>query len=123
VIGSQAGDKIVGNGLNNMIDGSGGNDQLTGGGGDDTLVFAPGFGRDIVTDFDADSASGQDLLDISAFGITAADFAARIAISDLGVHTLITIDGDPNQTIRLLGVDAAIVTQDDFVFLTVDVIE
>ena len=56
---------------------------------------------------------GQDFLDISAFGITSgANFAARVAITDEGADTLVTIDGSAGQTIRLVGInDATTVTQ------------
>ncbi|WP_108259754.1 M10 family metallopeptidase C-terminal domain-containing protein [Mangrovicoccus ximenensis] len=45
--------------------GGAGDDLLTGGGGADVFVFAPGGGRDTVTDFDA----GADLLDLAAFAL------------------------------------------------------
>jgi Ca2+-binding RTX toxin-like protein len=64
VIGSQAGDVIRGNQLANVIDGGHGNDFLTGSGGSDTFVFRAGFGRDLVTDFDAKGA-GHDTLELA----------------------------------------------------------
>ena len=79
-------------------------------------MFAPDFGNDVITDFDANPAGGQDRLDISAFGVTSATFMARVAIDDLGADTLVTIDQDPAQTVRLAGIgNAAIVTQQDFI--------
>lgn len=132
VIGSQGNDQITGTGAANVIDGGNGNDNINGGGGDDriiggagndtmdgaggsdTFVFAAGFGNDNVTAFDADPKNGQDLLDISAFGI-AGNFATRVTIADVGADTLVTIDGDPGQTIRLVGIgNATTVTQADF---------
>jgi Ca2+-binding RTX toxin-like protein len=115
VIGSQANDKIEGNSLANVLDGGVGNDHMKGGGGSDTFVFEPGFGNDRITDFDAKPAGGQDFLDISAFGITSADFAERVTIADVGADTLVTIDGDPGQTIHLTGISNVMtVTQADF---------
>jgi hypothetical protein len=78
-------------------------------------VFRPAFGTDTILDFDANPNRGQDVLDISAFGITAADFTARIAIADDGWGTLVTVDGV--DSIRLSRVDHAAVTVDDFLFI------
>ncbi|MGH6625077.1 MAG: hypothetical protein ACRECD_00780, partial [Burkholderiaceae bacterium] len=86
---------------------------LTGGYGNDMFVFsAAGFGNDQVTDFDADPVFGQDLLNISGLGITAATFATLVAITDLGADTLVTIGTD---SFLLAGVaDATTVTASDF---------
>jgi Ca2+-binding RTX toxin-like protein len=104
---------IIGNSGNNTLSGGGGADHLTGGAGDDTLtggaandvfVFGPGFGHDTITDFDANPAGGgQDHIDLSALGITAATFASHVAIQDLGADMLVTVDG--THTITLLGVN------------------
>jgi VCBS repeat-containing protein len=118
VVGSQADDKIKGNSLANVLDGGAGNDRMEGGGGSDSFVFKPDFGKDRITNFDVNPAGGQDFLDISAFGITNADFRERVAIADVGADTLVTIDGDPNQTIRLVGIgNASTVSVDDFLLL------
>ncbi|MGE0741847.1 MAG: M10 family metallopeptidase C-terminal domain-containing protein [Hyphomonadaceae bacterium] len=110
-------DVILGGDGNDVITGGLGDDVLTGGAGRDRFVLEPGFGDDVVTDFDADSSGGQDLIDVAALGITTATFAARVTITDLGAHTLITIDGV--DTIRLdnvSGVGANAVTISDFFF-------
>jgi hypothetical protein len=71
-------------------------------------------GADTLT-CDANPAGGQDFLDVSEFGITSVDFAARVTIADVRADTLVTIDADLDQTIRLVGIgNAAIVTQADF---------
>src|SRR5690606_5458534 len=68
---------FVGNGndLANTLSGGSGNDRLTGGAGDDVLVggvgndifvFGAGFGHDRILDFDANSAGGQDLMNVVA---------------------------------------------------------
>ncbi|MGY2884569.1 Ca2+-binding RTX toxin-like protein [Bradyrhizobium sp. USDA 4524] len=133
IIGSQGNDQITGTGGANAIEGrngndiinagggddrvvgEAGNDTMDGGGGSDTFVFAPGFGNDNINAFDANPIGGQDFLDISAIGITAGDFATRVAIADVGTDTLVTIDSDPSQTIRLIGIgNATTVTQSDF---------
>ncbi|MBR1266919.1 VCBS repeat-containing protein [Bradyrhizobium sp. AUGA SZCCT0222] len=133
MIGSQGNDQITGTGAANVIDGGNGNDNINAGGGNDriiggagndtmdgvgasdTFVFAPGFGNDRIIAFDANPSGGQDFLDISAFGIAPGNFATRVTIADVGADTLVTIDGDPGQTIRLVGIGNAVtVTQADF---------
>ena len=66
-----------------------------------------------ILDFDAVPAGGQDRLDISALGITAATFAANVAITDVGADTRVAIGAN---SITLVGVaDATSVTQADFI--------
>jgi hypothetical protein len=78
-------------------------------------VFGAGFGNDTITGFDSVGGVGaQDLLRLDpTLGITAANFAASVSISASGANTLITIGGN---SITLLGVAAASVTVDDFLF-------
>ncbi|MDH1561110.1 heme peroxidase [Pseudomonas chengduensis] len=103
---------IQGSTGNDRLNGGAGNDRLIGGGGDDIFVFGPNFGNDRVMDFDANPASGQDLLNVVALGITAANFVARVAIVDAGADTLVTINGG---TITLVGVtNHTTVTSADF---------
>ncbi len=52
-----------------------GNDVLTGGAGNDIFRFLAGFGHATITDFAPGPAGSQDLIDLSALGITAATFA------------------------------------------------
>ena len=136
-IGGSGNDVITGNGGDNRLDGSGGddiinagsgddiviggagNDTMNGEGGNDIFVFAAGFGNDKILQFDANPVGGQDHLDLTAFGITAANFAARVTITGVGADTLITIDGNAAQTIRLVGIeDPRSVTAEDFLLLT-----
>jgi hypothetical protein len=89
---------------------------MDGGAGDDVFVFATGFGADTVNGFDANPAGGQDRLDISAFGITAATFNAEVAIAVIAGSTLVTIV-DSGDTILLNGINNAgvnAVTSADF---------
>lgn len=133
IIGGQGNDNITTNGGANVIDGRGGNDtinagagndtiiggtgndRLTGGTGNDVFVFGSGFGADTITDFDAIGGAGaQDFLRLDpTLGITAANFSSSVTISASGGNTLITIGGN---SITLLGVAAANVTVDDFLF-------
>ncbi|MNG15992.1 hypothetical protein D3C84_998620 [compost metagenome] len=91
----------------------GGNDTLIGGLGNDTFVFGAGFGHDRILDFDANPTGGQDLMRVTGLGITAANFAANVVITDIGADTRITIGAN---SITLVGVaDATGVTQADFI--------
>ena len=67
-----------------------------------------------IEDFGVDPAGGQDVLDISAFGSTADDFRGRVTITEISADALVTIDGDPNQTVLLAGIGDAAITQQDF---------
>ncbi|MFG5861334.1 calcium-binding protein, partial [Metapseudomonas sp. CR1201] len=112
----------TGNSLDNFLQGGGGNDVLRGGVGNDLLVgglgedmfmFGAGFGQDRILDFDANPVGGQDRIDIAGMGITAATFAANVAITDVGADTRVAIGAN---SITLVGVaDATTVTQADFI--------
>ncbi len=106
-------DNLRGGDGNDTIKGGVGNDRMTGGSGNDKFVFNRGFGNDVITDFDANPAGGQDKLDISALGITDANFAMHVLVLDLGADTLISVDGE---SICLKGVsNSSTVTISDFV--------
>ena len=118
LIGDEGNNDLSGGGGDDILVGLGGDDRLSGNGGSDTFVFAPEFGNDIVMDLDSDPAGGQDFLDISVFGISADNFIDHVTIADAGPDTLVTIDGDPAQTIRLVGIgNATTITQQDFLLL------
>jgi Ca2+-binding RTX toxin-like protein len=94
----------VGNTLNNVF---------AGGIGNDTFVFGAGFGNDQIIGFN----DGQDRLNVSAFNITAANFAGNVNIADAGADTLISFGGA--DSIRLVGVaDATTITATDFILAT-----
>lgn len=114
LFGGSGRDVLIGNGSDNVIKGNAGNDRLSGGDGNDRFVFSKGFGNDVVSDFDALAAGGQDKLDLRAMGIGSADFANRVDIIDQGNDVLLRID-DIN-TIKLKNVsDVNSVTVSDFV--------
>ncbi|NMY16249.1 heme peroxidase [Pseudomonas sp. WS 5019] len=105
ILDGGAGNDILNGGVgNDRVTGGAGNDTMTGGTGNDIFVFGPNFGNDRITDFDANPAGGQDLLNIAALGITAATFAARVSIADAGADTLVTVNGADGGTITLVGV-------------------
>ena len=56
-------DRLYGGDGDDTIEGGARGDVLTGGAGDDTFVYAPGDGRDTITDF----TDGEDTIDLSAF--------------------------------------------------------
>ena len=115
ITGGAGNDTLNGNGGNDTLNGMGGNDTMNGGAGNDTFVFAAGFGNDVINGFDANPAGGgQDLIDLTAYHLTAATFASAVTIADMGADMLITIGTD---TIRLAGVSGTgvnAVTIDDF---------
>ena len=116
-------DTLIGGAGNDFLNGAGGNDTVVGGAGNDTMMatdgndvfqFAAGFGNDLIINFDAIAAGGQDRLDITALNITAATFAASVTIADVGADTLVSIGAA--DSIRLVGVaDATTVTAADFI--------
>ncbi|HET8746841.1 MAG TPA: calcium-binding protein, partial [Ramlibacter sp.] len=128
--GSLGNDTLVGNGGNDTLLGGTGNDRLIGGAGDDALdggigndvfVFQAGFGNDNITGFDANATGGQDLMDLSALGITAANFGASvgISVSDLNLDgtldTLVSVAGGSIELFGVTGVGANAITQSDFI--------
>ena len=115
LIGDGGVDSLDGGAGNDTLIGGAGNDIMNGGIGNDTFVFAAGFGDDVITGFDANPTGGQDLLDLTALGITAADFATDVTIADLGANTLVTIGADTILLVGVNGVGANIITQQDFI--------
>jgi Ca2+-binding RTX toxin-like protein len=115
LVGNGGVDSLSGGAGNDTLLGGLGNDVMNGGTGNDIFLFADGFGNDTITGFDANATGGQDLLDMTALGIDAGSFAARVAIQDLGADTLVTIDGtDTILFVGVNGVAANAIGQDDF---------
>ncbi|UTW07475.1 peroxidase family protein [Pseudomonas benzenivorans] len=113
IYGGSGNDVLNGGAGNDALIGGLGNDTLIGGSGNDTFVFGPGFGNDQILDFDPNPVDGQDLLNIAALGVNAANFAANVTIADVGADTLVSVGGG---SIRLVGInDATTITQADFI--------
>jgi Ca2+-binding RTX toxin-like protein len=118
--GAAGSDRLDGGAGNDTLNGGAGSDTLIGGAGDDTLVGGPGndillfsaagFGADTVSDFDAAPAGGQDILDVSALGIT----FASVTVTAEGLNTRITIGAD---SILLLNVASTAISASDFDFV------
>jgi hypothetical protein len=53
VIAKSSGQAILGSSSSNKLTSTAGDDHFVGGGGSDTFSFAPNFGNDVITDFDA----------------------------------------------------------------------
>jgi Ca2+-binding RTX toxin-like protein len=107
-------ENIFGSGFADRITGDAQNNRLTGGAGADTFVFDPGFGIDTIADFTAGSGAGHDVIELHNSGF--ADFASlQNAGAITGTsNTVITLGAD---RITLTGVNSALLTQDDFMFL------
>ncbi|MEQ1716359.1 MAG: cadherin-like domain-containing protein, partial [Hyphomicrobium sp.] len=117
LIAGAGADRVNGAGGNDRIEGGSGNDDLIGGAGTDRFVFAAGFGNDVIRDFDANPNGGQDVIDVSAMLITAANFNAHVTIADTGNDVLVTIDSV--NTIRMRNIaNVGDVTVSDFVLFS-----
>ncbi len=123
LIGGGGSDELNGGAGNDTLIGGQGNDVLTGGTGNDIFSFGSGFGSDFIQDFDANPTGGQDLIDLSAFGITAGQFANRVTIQGFGTSiTQVTVsdgvDAGGNAVvggqITLVGIRSTNVTAEDF---------
>lgn len=118
--GGAGNDKLTGGAGNDRLEGGQGDDILTGGTGNDTFVFSAGFGRDRITNgFDSNPSGGQDYLDLSALGISAANFASSVTIvGGAGNSTLITLGNPANgDVITLENVKANSIDMHDFVLI------
>ena len=83
-------DVLFGGRGNDILDGGTGSDVLKGGRGDDTFVFAEGYGRDRLVDFDA----GDDTIALSFAGIDSFDDLSSLA-RERGDRTVLQFgDGD-----------------------------
>ena len=92
-----------------ILEGGVGADTMDGGIGVDTFVFSSGHGMDTITDF----RNGQDLIDISAFGLSDLDDLALASVAD-GVAIDLAAHG--GGTILLEGFDIADLDATDFLF-------
>jgi Ca2+-binding RTX toxin-like protein len=121
ITGGTGNDALAGGDGNDTLNGADGNDTLTGGNGNDTMnggngndvfVFnAVNFGNDRINGFDADPAGGQDLIDLSGLGITAANFALSVSLVGSAAGTTIAIGAD---TLLLTAIPLATVDSSDF---------
>jgi Ca2+-binding RTX toxin-like protein len=106
LFGNAGDDELKGGSGDDLLNGGAGDDELTGGTGDDIFVFGTG---DKVTDFKA----GTDKIDLSAMGITATDFAAKVQLVNKGGDTIVKIG---NAEMRLDDVSPKDLKADSFTF-------
>jgi len=119
--GRGGGDKLLGAAGDDTLEGQAGRDTLVGGPGDDLLIgggqddvykLQPGGGADRIQGFATHSHLGEhDLIDLSALGVTQANFASVVSITDSAEGALITV-GDTSATV--LGMRAASFDSSDF---------
>ncbi|MBM6596402.1 peroxidase family protein [Microvirga pudoricolor] len=125
LIDGGTGDDVLSGGTGNDTDtiiGGAGNDTIDVSNGNDVVRYtASGFSNDIINGFDANAQGGQDLIDLSALGVTAANFSTRVQLQDIedGTvdDTLITVRDAENNimgTIRLEELDVTGITVSDF---------
>jgi Ca2+-binding RTX toxin-like protein len=107
--GAAGNDAIRGGSGNDVLIGGLGNDRLTSGLGDDAFVFRPGFGHDVVTDFNVGIADHHDTLDLRGLGF--ADLADVFNHTDLGPNAIIHAGADD---ITLFNVTKAALMSHDF---------
>ena len=107
--GGPGADELWGGSGADMLDGGPGADVLDGGIGMDTFIFAPGHGEDAITDF----RNGQDVIDISAFGLAGFD---DLAVSPGAVGAVIDLTQHGGGTILLEEFDIAGLDASDFLF-------
>ncbi len=112
--GGDGADTLNGDTENDSLTGGAGNDLLNGGSGNDTFVFAPGFGQDRISDFQAGSAL-TDAIRLS-LGTNFDTFAEVLAATaQVGSNAVITITA--TDTITLTGVNKSALVANDFLFV------
>jgi Ca2+-binding RTX toxin-like protein len=110
--GSPGADRILGGGGDDTITGGAGDDMLTGGAGTDRFVFAPDFGADRITDFDADPDGGQDLIVLTGFGP-----APAVLIEAVGGGVRMGVGADSILLDGVSGLGAEAVTMQDILIV------
>ena len=124
--GGTGNDTLNGGDDNDIVVGGAGNDTIDVGGGFNTIVYnAPNFGDDVINSFDnaGGAATNQDKIDLSALGITAANFGTRVVESTIGGagNTLLTVRDASLATIgtiRINGSSNASIDITDFTLAT-----
>lgn len=107
LFGGAGDDAIRGGGGADRLSGGAGDDMLKGGAGRDVFTFRADFGDDVIADY-------QDGVDrIAIFDIEAAESFAALRIEQVGDDAIISF-GDG--TVTLTGLDASLLTAEDFVF-------
>jgi Ca2+-binding RTX toxin-like protein len=112
--GTAGSDTISGTNYSDTINGLGGNDFLSGGQGSDIFGFSDvKDSTELAMDTILDFYKGQDLLDVSALGFSAADFGGALYCDTAGGNTFVH-DLNSDFAVRLNGVYS--LTASDFKF-------
>ncbi|QEL21585.1 hypothetical protein FQV39_02550 [Bosea sp. F3-2] len=110
LLGGLGNDVLSGGSGDDRLEGGAGDDILTGGSGNDVFVFAPGFGKDTITDF---AGGHEDTVEFAS--ALFADFDAAMAhAAQVGTDVVFTIDADTSLT--LANVQIGSLQADDFRF-------
>jgi Ca2+-binding RTX toxin-like protein len=107
--GGKGADHLKGNIGDDMLSGQAGNDRLTGHQGADTFVFADGFGRDTITDFEL----GEDKIHIS--GLAGFDDILDVRLHATQCDGFVSIESGSDRLI-LRNVEKDDLTASDFIF-------
>ncbi|MGB5904049.1 MAG: carbohydrate-binding domain-containing protein [Xanthobacteraceae bacterium] len=111
--GGSGNEFLYGGAGNDKLTGRAGNDYLSGGLGNDTFIFGPGFGKDVISDFQ--NTNGE--RDIVQFDhSTFSDFSS-VQSHMAQVSDNVVIAGDANNTIELQNTRLDHLTADDFRFV------
>lgn len=113
IIGGLAKDFLVGGAGNDRIEGREGDDSLLGGAGSDLFVFTgtnEAFGLDRILDF----TTGVDKIDLSAYGITAANVVSTTR--QTSTFLLIDTDQDGSSDLNIVLVNAPAPAPSDYLF-------
>lgn len=102
-------DRLNGGQGSDTLDGQWGADKLTGGAGRDVFVFGQWYGTDTVRDF----VIGEDLIDLSGLSLDVG--FAPVAVPGSGGAAAVLTFSDQGTLVRLLGVDAAALSAEDFI--------
>jgi serralysin len=114
LLGGSGNDRLYGQAGNDVLEGGAGDDQLHGQAGDDRFVFAPGWDRDTIFNFET-GAGSYDVLDLSALGSAFNTFGEVMGVAaQAGLDVLFNFGG--GDEILVLDTTVASFHQDDFLF-------
>ena len=110
LLGGAGDDTLSGGEGDDTLIGGAGNDWLIGGDGADQFVFRPGFGRDVIADFEP----GIDVINLAAFAELQG--FADLQISQFRADTVIRTSVDSFDLLILANIDMTRLTSEDFIF-------
>ncbi len=108
-----SGNAILGSSGANTLTSTGGNNLFVGNGHPDTFVFAANFGKDVITDFNAGSGRGHDVIQFSKSVFD--NFADVLSHATQSGHNVVIAD-DAGNSLTLNNVKLAALDKHDFHF-------